>query len=247
MKRYFLQLIALLLLLSCREINPLDKLDLPEVHRQVVLVTTASWSDSTGTLQRFYRSEDQWKSAGQPVEVMVGRNGLAWGRGLHQPQQAPKEKMEGDGKAPAGIFRLSGAFGYGKEAVKKIRLPYRQATPGDYWIDDVGSPQYNQWVTVADSVENDPHSRWDSFERMRREDGLYEFGILVDHNTSPIEKGKGSAIFIHIWRGSGMPTAGCTAMPRADLLEILGWLNEKENPVLIQLPLGEFDGLGYAM
>ena len=60
-----------------------------------------------------------------------------------------------------------------------------------------------------------------SFEEMRRTDSLYEVGIVIGHNRSPVVKGCGSAIFFHIWRGRGIPTSGCVAMAREDLLRIL--------------------------
>ena len=244
MKHLILSILAAIAL-SCNRINPLEDIKIPLEHEQIVLVTTESWNDSTGSLQLFARKDRVWKSWGPKINVVVGRNGLAWGRGLHEPVQEPVEKEEGDGKAPAGIFRLSGAFGYGEKPPADLNFSYRQATSRDYWIDDVNAPEYNQWVTIPDTAENVPTLYWDSFEQMRREDPLYEYGIVVDHNTQPVEKRKGSAIFMHVWRGDGTPTAGCTAMPRHELLKVLQWLDKEKNPVLIQIPVDELDQLKF--
>lgn len=239
---YFILIVGLCI--SCQEKSPLEAIDIPAEHGQVLLVTTATWDDSVGTLQLYEQDERSWQEIGAPVQVMVGRNGLAWGRGIHILKQG-KEKQEGDGRAPAGIFTLEGAFGYNAEAPDGLKMPYRQATDRDYWIDDAGSPQYNQWVNIPMDSMNDPRKHWDSFERMRREDGLYEMGLIVNHNTSPVTTGKGSAIFMHIWRGQSQPTAGCTAMPKEELLEVMRWLDPKKKPILIQVPLSELDQLKF--
>jgi len=56
-----------------------------------------------------------------------------------------------------------------------------------------------------------------SHERLRRADPLYDLVIVTDWNWPEAEAGKGSAIFLHQWRGSGYPTEGCVAFARADL------------------------------
>lgn len=226
----------------CNGQRLLDKLNIPPGHQQVILVTTNSWSDSTGALQSFSRTEAGWSPESHPIAVMVGRNGLTWGRGLHVSKEP--EKVEGDGKAPAGIFELAGAFGYEKEP-SDIRLSYRQVTQRDYWVDDPGSAEYNQWVSIPDDQENKPADRWGSFERMLRDDDLYEVGIIIKHNISPIAAGKGSAIFMHIWRGPGSATSGCTAMPKDDLVNLMEWLDPDLQPLLIQVPVTEFNELKF--
>ena len=71
---------------------------------------------------------------------------------------------------------------------------------------------------------------------MRRDDILYKWGVVVDHNAAAIP-GAGSCIFLHIWKSSSAPTAGCTAMPESDLVRLLRWLDPARHPILIQLPL----------
>ncbi len=63
----------------------------------------------------------------------------------------------------------------------------------------------------------------------------YGLGIVVAHNpeNSP---GAGSCIFLHLWLGERRGTLGCTALRRADLIELVSWLEAKSDPVLIQLP-----------
>src|SRR5262245_14268846 len=93
--------------------------------KQLVVVRTAGWNATEGTLSRFVRrgADDAWRRVAGPAPVVVGRSGLGWGRGLHAPQPGGPTKREGDGRAPAGVFRLSTAFGY-QAAGDTERLPY---------------------------------------------------------------------------------------------------------------------------
>ncbi len=213
------------------------RIDLPTSANQLVLVTSESWEAPTGTLRRFEREEGgSWHPVGPSLPVALGRSGLAWGRGLH-PTETPDGdpvKREGDGKAPAGVFALGTAFGYAALPPDRLKLPYRQATGRDFFVDDPKAPAYNTWVRLEEGER--AGGRWASAERMRRDDPLYEFGIVVRHNMSPPLPGAGSAIFLHVWQGPDQPTAGCTAMAREDLLGLMRWIDPEKRPVLIQLP-----------
>ena len=76
---------------------------------------------------------------------------------------------------------------------------------------------------------------WHSSEQMRRDDVLYQWGVVVEHNPAAIP-GAGSCIFLHIWRNSAAPTAGCTAMAESDLVRLLRWLDPAQHPILVQMP-----------
>jgi len=97
---------------------------------QMVVVTTKKWIATEGVLRRFERKERDWQQVGPSVPVVVGRSGLGWGRGLTNfPPSAFPHKREGDGRSPAGIFRLTYAFGYAAvDDVREIKLPYIQCT-----------------------------------------------------------------------------------------------------------------------
>jgi L,D-peptidoglycan transpeptidase YkuD (ErfK/YbiS/YcfS/YnhG family) len=133
------------------------------------------------------------------------------------------EKKEGDGKSPTGIFALSSAFGYAPSCSTK--MPYRQSSAEDFWVDDSESPQYNTWVHGAMSAK--------SAEKMLRSDVLYKWGVVVDYNRSPVVAGKGSAIFLHVWRRPGSFTAGCAAFSEPDVVKILRWLDPDKKPVAV--------------
>lgn len=208
--------------------------------RQMILVRTEDWSAVSGRLQRFERTnpDQPWKLAGIEIPIVVGRSGLAWGRGLHgNPPDPGPVKHEGDGKAPAGVFRLRSAFGYAAaDAAAFIKLPYTQSTSAIECVDDVDSTHYNRLVDRARTTTMD----WKSSEQMLRNDDQYRWGIVVDHNANTPVAGSGSCIFLHIWLGPSHGTSGCTAMEWGKIEELLSWLDPIMSPVLVQLPEPEY-------
>ena len=211
--------------------------------KQIVLVITSDWNDSTGSLQTFERKSlgGAWMAVSSPIPVDVGRNGLGWGIGLHgEAVDNGPVKREGDGKSPAGVFRIGEVFGYASaEGARLFKMPYEPLTSITQCIDDAKSEYYNLLLDSTD-VKN---AHWKSNEVMNGIDSLYLWGAFVDHNTSPRIEGRGSCIFLHIWEGPGRPTAGCTAMSQSILISILRWLDPTKRPVLVQLPMDEYQKL----
>ena len=167
---------------------------------------------SQSVLRLFEKHSGFWREVGDPIPVTIGRNGFA-GEGL---------KREGDGMTPSGLYHLGTVFGYA--ARLSTLMPYRQAGERDVWVDEPASPDYNQWVSMI-PVRG-------SYELMRRGDDLYKIGIVINYNMAPIIPGKGSAIFIHIWREPGVSTAGCVAMAESQILRLVQWLDPGKNPMI---------------
>jgi hypothetical protein len=220
---------------------------IPNSAKQLLLVRTADWNAVNGTLQRFERGakESRWHAIGQPITIVVGRTGLAWGLGLNQPPSPTQNvtepvKIEGDGKAPAGVFHLNTAFGYAPVAeMPSSRWPYLQVQTPDKCVDDTASRYYNTLVST-DQVAPD----WHSAEDLHRNDNLYRLGIVVEHNWGDRRQpGKGSCIFLHIWAAANRGTDGCTAMPAPAISEVVAWLDPKSQPVLVQLPARRYEQL----
>jgi D-alanyl-D-alanine dipeptidase len=210
--------------------------------RQLILVTTAGWNAVDGELKRYERDSinDKWKMIGEKIPIVVGGNGMAWGKGLHgDAVGAGPVKKEGDGRSPAGVFGLSLAFGYAaREQAGEVKTPYVQAVATLECVDDPRSAHYNKVIDRA-GVENPD---WKSSERMRRDDDQYRWGVVVDHNARG-EPGCGSCIFLHIWEARGKGTTGCTAMNSLSMEDVLRWLDAKKRPALVQLPKAEFERL----
>ena len=212
---------------------------------QLILVIAPDWASTTAQLQRYTRAspDADWWPVGGPIKVSLGRSGLAWGVGLHGAVSAGRPaKREGDGCAPAGVFLITSLFGYADQRSQfalNARLPYQVATPDLKCIDDPASCHYNQIVEQNRLPEID----WQSHEDMLRADQRYALGAVVAHNAGQPVPGAGSCIFLHVWECEGAPTAGCTAMALADMSEIATWLDGRASPVLVQLPLVEYERL----
>lgn len=209
---------------------------------QAVVVTTADWDSVPGSLQRYARASASgpWQKVGAPIQVVVGKSGLGWGIGLHgdPPARSGPVKREGDGRSPAGVFRIGPAFGWAPAAdVPWIHMPYLHLTDAWKCPDDVASSHYNQ-VLDEGTVRKD----WDSHEDMRID--AYRLGAVVEHNwDGQRRKGAGSCIFLHIWGGPGSSTVGCTAMAPSDIEALLRWLDPREHPALVQLPREQYASL----
>ena len=62
-------------------------------------------------------------------------------------------------------------------------------------------------------------------EKLYRKDKIYDILINIKYNHSPIIKGKGSAIFLHLTNKKYKPTKGCVAILKKDFLKILPSIN----------------------
>lgn len=140
---------------------------------------------------------------GRRFACAIGRGGIA------------DKAREGDGVTPRGLHRIEAALHRGPPP--RVRLPVRRIGPRDGWSDDPRDPAYNRAVVR-------PHGF--SHEAMFRPDRMYDLVAVLDWNRAPVEPGRGSAIFLHVWRAARRPTAGCIAFAAADL----GWILVRWTP-----------------
>ncbi|WP_367274894.1 L,D-transpeptidase [uncultured Maritimibacter sp.] len=143
---------------------------------------------------------------GRTFPVGIGRNGIT------------TDKREGDGCTPAGVWRLMEG-GYRADRTPEPRAPFPMypVGPRDLWSDASGTPEYNHLVRA-------PYAP--SHERLRRADPLYDIFVVTDWNWPVATAGKGSAIFVHCWRGPLRATAGCLAFR----LDHLRWILARWTP-----------------
>ncbi len=237
--------ISVLFLTACSVVDgPASKQLLPQVQAitgdstQLIVVVSDHWDATNGQLYSFEKMHNRWHA--QPISgaVTLGKKGLAWGLGLH-PVQPGLQKAEGDGRAPAGLFKLSGAFGY--ETALRTAMPYQAMQADDFCIDVPASPLYNQTVNRR---QFKPEWTANSTEPMRRDlhlqgDQAYQQGLFIDHNPHNIA-GAGSCIFMHLWQSAATATAGCTAMTKPQLSALLSWLDPAKQPLYLLLPKQQY-------
>ncbi|WP_342315762.1 L,D-transpeptidase family protein [Lysobacter sp. FW306-1B-D06B] len=233
--------LSFLALAGCASVAPTPTTPWDDA-RQLVMVTTADWNATTGTLRRYDREGEQWREVGEATPITVGRSGAAWGIGLNPAQSDGPQKQEGDGRAPAGVFRIGTAFGYADTVASA--WPYEAMSASDWCIDVNASPLYNR---IVDAKQVGQAAVEGSSEPMRRDlhaggDVRYKLGFVIEHNPDN-RSGAGSCIFAHLWRAPGEPTAGCTAMPEPAMQELLTWLDPRRKPVFALLPDNELERL----
>ncbi|MFT6077092.1 MAG: L,D-peptidoglycan transpeptidase YkuD (ErfK/YbiS/YcfS/YnhG family) [Lentimonas sp.] len=141
---------------------------------------------------------------GKSIRCDAGRNG------------ASAKKIEGDGKTPIGTFNLREVF-YRADKISNIKtkLPIRKIQKYYGWCDDSKSDHYNHFIHLPPKNCNSSESLY------RIEDDAYDIIVPMGFNDKNIIKGKGSAIFLHVFKNNNELTAGCIAIDKDDLLELL--------------------------
>lgn len=137
-----------------------------------------------------------------------------------------EQKREGDGASPAGCYPLRWVF-YRPDrlATPATRLLSLPLTPEMGWCDDPTDPAYNRLVPLPFAA---------SHEQLWRDDGLYDLILVLGHNDAPPRPGWGSAIFLHIARPGYLPTEGCIALAKDDVLALLARLNPEDSLTIVQ-------------
>src|SRR3954468_16296774 len=210
----------------------------PDDCTQLIVGLAPDWNSMHGKLQLFERNAgNDWTAVSQPVPVLFGKNGLAWGSGLAGQDESGLHKTERDGRAPAGVFRIGKIYTYDAQLPPGADFPFRQVTTADAWVDDVTNPDYNRFVTIPDPGNPPP---WFAKQKMRHNDFAYRWLVEVRHNSDPPVPGAGSAIFFHIRRGVDRPSAGCTTMAEPDLVKLITWMRAARQPCYVLLPAAEY-------
>ncbi len=147
--------------------------------------------------------------AGRTFSCALGKGGVS------------AEKREGDGATPVGRFALRRLhYRADRNPAPSTGLPARPIRPDDGWCDDPERPEYNRPVTLPFAGGH---------ERMWRDDGLYDLVVEIGHNDDPPVPGLGSAVFIHVAKPVYLPTEGCVALAKEDLLALLAeWTTTTE-------------------
>jgi L,D-peptidoglycan transpeptidase YkuD (ErfK/YbiS/YcfS/YnhG family) len=124
-----------------------------------------------------------------------------------------RDKQEGDGATPAGLLPVRRVlYRADRQSPPQCALPLEPITPTDGWCDDVNQPDYNRMIRLP----HDGH-----YEELWRQDGVYDVIAVLGWNDAPVQRRRGSAIFLHVARPDYAPTEGCIALALNDLRQVL--------------------------
>lgn len=207
---------------------------------QVIVVTADSWTTSYGTLRAYQRDGDGWRQVVGATPARLGWSGLVLER----------DRRQGTGKTPAGTFGLVNAFG--RQPDPGTSLAYRQVDRDDAWT-------YNPRVPSTYNVFQNVNRSWSSYgnyvERLWSYGVQYDYVAVMDYNlpagpirtgadgvrraVNPADTRKGGGIFLHVTNGK--VTAGCIAIPKDVMRDILQWLRPGADPVIVVGPESVID------
>ena len=141
----------------------------------------------------------------KPYRCAVGKSGIG------------EKQQEGDNITPVGTFPIRFGF-YRSDRISQVEfhIPFLPISKDLGWCDAPNDPLYNRLIKV-------PYVA--SHEKLWRSDPIYDLILVVGYNDNPVVNGKGSAIFIHLAQENYSPTAGCVALKKDDLLEIIPFVS----------------------
>jgi len=140
------------------------------------------------------------------IKCAVGKRGIG------------KKKREGDKITPVGKFKIRSILYRKDRAIQiKSKISKLSIKSNMGWCDDPKSKKYNKLIKFPFKG----HA-----ERLYRKDNTYDIILVLDYNTNPVRKGKGSAIFIHVAKKNYTNTLGCIAVNKRNLKKIIGKINK---------------------
>jgi D-alanyl-D-alanine dipeptidase len=183
---------------------------------RLLVVTVPDMNTANAAVRMFERASPaaSWSARGTPEPAVIGARGIAWGHPFtSHAQRGEPTKQEGDQRTPAGIYHLGATFG-----VAKSRRPnYLHLTPGaNFCVEDVRSPLYGRIVPRSTAGKKLSGADMAAIPNYRR-------GLVIDYPPNRATKA-GSCIFVHIWSGEGVGTAGCVALPEARVADLQEWI-----------------------
>ena len=91
------------------------------------------------------------------------------------------------------------------------------------WCDDPDSKNYNQLIKIPTKF---------SYEKLFKSENTYDLIMVLNYNMRPIIKNKGSAIFIHVAKKNYKKTAGCIALKKKHLINLIQKINKRTKVVI---------------
>lgn len=200
---------------------------------QVIVVTAKNSRTSYATVRAYERRSDgTWRSVLGSTPARIGYSGMV----------SASDRRQGTGKTPIGAFPIVTTFG--RLANPGTEMPYVKFDRNDAWTYNPRSPStYNLFQTANRS--------WRSFgnyvEQLWSYGSQYNYVAVMDYNlpkgkvrtgadgirraANPANTTKGGGIFLHV--SNGKPTAGCIAIPQAQMAKVMRWLDPAKQPIVV--------------
>ena len=200
--------------------------------RQVIVVEAPRWSSTEGTLTAFEKRGGNWQVVQPTVRAQLGYGGLVRG----------DRRRQGTGTVPTGVFEI--LSGFGRKADPGTALDYIQVDRNDAWT-------YNPRVPSTYNVFQDADRSWKSYggyvEELWNMGYQYDYVAVLDYNlpegpirtgangvrrsSNPPDTSRGGGIFLHV--DNGNKTAGCIAVTKKVMRDLMTWMDPKKDPVIV--------------
>lgn len=192
---------------------------------RLIIVTVPNMSTTAAQMRTYERASPaaSWEAKSSAEPAVVGARGIGWGAPFaHLRKSKEPLKAEGDMRAPAGIYRLASSFGFDKAS----HAGHMQLKPGmNFCVEDVQSAYYGMIVRRTAVEKKTSGEDMSSIPQMKR-------GLLIDYPPRRYSKA-GSCIFLHVWRGGGVGTAGCVALPEERVKFLQSWATSRHTVIAI--------------
>jgi L,D-peptidoglycan transpeptidase YkuD (ErfK/YbiS/YcfS/YnhG family) len=154
--------------------------------------------DSVAATMRLYERAspaERWRALGSSEPANIGKGGMGWSQFyLRLARRGEPVKVEGDKRAPAGIFPIGRSFGI----LASNRPDYLHITADTICVNDPSSPAYN---TIASRARLGPAVR---AEHMSRVLPMYRRGLRPTRGAGPA---RASSFMSGVRRPPGPPAA----------------------------------------
>lgn len=192
---------------------------------RLILVVADDFNGPSASVSLFERNlgSGAWTAVSQPMQAVIGEEGLAWWPTFESfGAEGEPIKAEPDQRTPAGVFPVGATFGY--DALEtSFDMPL--AAGQHFCVDDTSSPLYNR-IVREDDVEDDVTG-----ERMWQLSD-YRRGLVIDYPTD-LERHPASCVFVHIWSGEGVGTAGCVGLSMGDVETLQAFTRKSRTAIAI--------------
>jgi L,D-peptidoglycan transpeptidase YkuD (ErfK/YbiS/YcfS/YnhG family) len=176
----------------------------PTTANQLITVRVSSPTATVGQLRAYDRVNGTWKLRLGPVTARVGAAGVG-------------QASEGSTRTPAGDYRMTQAFG--RQTNPGTKMSYFKTDRYDWWDSNVDSPTYNEHVR--------PKDPGGPSENLYYAGAVYDYAAVIGYNLNGTP-GAGSAFFLHV--SNGTATAGCVAVSKTTMVQLLRWMDPAKNP-----------------